>query len=156
MKTADLPLQRSQAVKGLLHRPRELERDLMLAYARLDALSPAPRSAAPRTCAVQSGTYTDTTAIVALRRAEVDKTIRELSARLNETRAQCRALVSLLGDATLRDIITSADLEGERADSICSRLYMDERSYYRLLQKARSLLYAPAVERGLLKTENAS
>ncbi len=146
----NMPCKAAQ-VRAVLHRPRNTERELKAAHLKLDALSPSPRGTLIKDCLIQAGSVYDATGELAVRRAALDVKIHDLTGRLAQERRQCEALIEMLGNETLRDIVRSADVNGEPAADICERLYMEERTFFRQLHKARELLYEPAVAFGLIE-----
>lgn len=124
-----------RAARALMDKPRMIENRLVVCYARLDMLKDK-MPASYRLKADHAKTAPgDKTGGLAARIADLETEIEGLLHELSCVTAARKKLIAQIPDAELRQALTYMYMDGLTPVAAAGRMYMEERQYFRKVQK---------------------
>lgn len=127
-----------RAARALMDKPRMIENRLVVCYARLDVLKDKlPPSYRLRPDPARTGPG-DKTGSLAARIADLEREIEGLLQELVRVQAARKMLINDIPDQELRQALTYMYLDGLTSVAAAGRMYIEERQYFRKVQKGLS------------------
>lgn len=129
-----------QAGRAYMEKPRMMENQLTILYARMDKVRDSMESALSYGNRSGSGAPGDKTGQIASRLCDLEEEIEGLLHALAKVRAEREKRLQEIEDLTCRVALRYHFMEQMTAVAAARRMHMDERQYFRVLRKGYTLV----------------